>query len=77
MLQSNFSHAIFFRQDVMSRNRIIHRLRTSMLVNCTTAASRNFFFLIIIDLHFMAKWRSFFFKYKRGFDLFANVVSIQ
>ena len=31
MLQSNFSHAIFFREGVMSRNRIIHRLWTSML----------------------------------------------
>ena len=31
MLQSNFSHAIFFREGVMSRNWIIHRLWTSML----------------------------------------------
>ena len=27
-----------------------------------------FFFFVIIDLHFMAKWRSPFFKYRRGFD---------
>ena len=26
------------------------------------------FFLVIIDLHFMAKWRSPSFKYRRGFD---------
>ena len=31
MLQNNFSHAIFFREGVMSRNRIFHRLRTPML----------------------------------------------
>ena len=34
------------------------------------------FLFLIIDLHFMAKWRSFF-KCKRGSDLLANVVSIQ
>ena len=27
-----------------------------------------FFFFVIIDLHFMAKWRSPSFKYRRGFD---------
>ena len=45
MLQNNFSHAIFFKEGVMSRNRIIHRLRAH--------------------------------KYRRGFDLFANIVKIQ
>ena len=45
MLQNNFSHAIFFKEGVMSRNRIIHRLRAH--------------------------------KYRRGFDLCANIVKIQ
>ena len=71
MLQNNFSHAIFFREGVMSRNRIIRRLRTSML------QPHGFFFFVIIDLHFMAKWRSPSFKYRRGFDLLANVLKIQ
>ena len=46
------------------------------LVNCTAAASRNVFFLIK-DLHFITKWRSSSFQYRRGFDLFANGVKIQ
>ena len=29
---------------------------------------QRFFFFVIIDLHFMAKWRSPSFKYRRGFD---------
>ena len=63
MLQNNSSHAIFFREGVMSRNRIIRRLRTPML-----QPHGFFFFSVIIDLHFMAKWRSPSFKYRRGFD---------
>ena len=29
-----------------------------------------------LDLHFMAKWRSPSFKYRKGFDLLANVLKI-
>jgi len=75
MLQTNFSHAILVREGVMSRNRINHRLRTSML-DTLEIVSRNHFFQIL-HLHFMAKWRSPSFKYRRGFDLFANIVKIQ
>ena len=71
MLQTNFSRAIFFFQGrcLMSRNRIIHRLRTSMLDTLEIALLQPHGILIwIIDLHFMAKWRSPSFKYRRGFD---------
>ena len=62
----------------VSRNRIIHRLRTSMLDTLEIALLQPHGILIwIIDLHFMAKWRSPSFKYRRGFDLLANVLKIQ
>ena len=35
------------------------------------------FFFLILDLYFMTKWRSLSLKYRRGFDLFANMVKIQ
>ena len=54
MLQNNSSHAIFFREGVMSRNRIIRRLRTSML-DTTAAASRIFL------LFFFCNYRSIFY----------------
>ena len=64
----------------VSRNRIIHRIRTwsSMLDTLEIAQLQPHGILIwIIDLHFMAKWRSPSFKYRRGFDLLANVLKIQ
>ena len=62
----------------VSHNRIIHRLRTSMLDTLEIALLQPHGILIwIIDLHFMAKWRSPSFKYRRGFDLLANVLKIQ
>ena len=62
----------------VSRNRIFHRLRTSMLDTLEIALLQPHGILIwIIDLHFMAKWRSPSFKYRRGFDLLANVLKIQ
>ena len=47
MLQTNFSHAILLREGVMSRDRIIHRLRTSML-DTLEIVSRNHFFKFYI-----------------------------
>ena len=62
----------------VSRNRIFHRLRTSMLDTLEIALLQPHGILIwIIDLHFMAKWRSPSFKYRRGFDLLANLLKIQ
>ena len=62
----------------VSRNRIIHRLRTSMLDTLEIALLQpHGIWIWIIDLHFMAKWRSPSFKYRRGFDLLANVLKIQ
>ena len=62
----------------VSRNRIFHRLRTSMLDTLEIALLQpHGIWIWIIDLHFMAKWRSPSFKYRRGFDLLANVLKIQ
>ena len=49
MLQTNFSHAILLREGVMSRNRIIHRLRTSML-DTLEIVSQNHFFKFYISI---------------------------
>ena len=77
MLQTNFSHAILFTLMV-SRNRIIHRLQTSTLDTLEIAQLQpHGIWIWIIDLHFMAKWRSPSFKYRRGFDLLANLLKIQ
>ena len=69
-----------YYSGTVSRNRIIHRISTwsSMLDTLEIAQLQPHGILIwIIDLHFMAKWRSPSFKYRRGFDLLANVLKIQ
>ena len=75
MLQNNFNHAIFFQgrcHVTQSNYSSTTNIDAWHFGNCLTES-----FFQILHLHFMAKWRSPSFKYRRGFDLFANIVKIQ
>ena len=76
MLQTNFSHAILFREGVTQSN---YSSTTNIDADTLEIAQLqpHGIWIWIIDLHFVAKWRSPSFKYRREFDLLANLLKIQ